>query len=112
MKPKPTLTPWFPYHITPARPGVYRVRHAYPQMGTEPQRPDRGLYAYWTGSYWCPPCATPDIAKMLSRHLRNLAQALSWHGLTRNPDAQPAKPIKSRPIPTAWPWGENYGGSA
>ena len=84
---------------------MYRVRYL-PML-----LPDMGRYAYWTGSYWCPPCSTPTLAKLVPRHMK-AHQYHSWHGLTRNPDAQPAKPIKSRPIPTAWPWGENYGGSA
>ena len=36
------LTPWFPAHIKPARPGVYFVKGAAGMRG----------YAYWSGRLW------------------------------------------------------------
>lgn len=69
------LTPWFPGHIKPARPGVYQR-----QFNATPDLP---LYSRWDGNAWRVSMSRPDVAAVVCSVSK--AQVLPWRGLAQDP---------------------------
>jgi hypothetical protein len=69
----PKLTPWFPGHIKPVRPGVYEVRFSA-----------MGGFAYWDGSLWGWAQITCAQARR-RRDSHGASQQKSWRGLAKEP---------------------------
>lgn len=72
---KQPLTPWFPPHIKPARPGVYQTRFLCHAPG----------YSYWDGWRWGNQRTTADYAKNLAGPISVADQYKTWRGLAQKP---------------------------
>lgn len=78
------LTPWFPGHIKPHRPGVYELDFTWSR---------ERWFARWTGWEWAVPRSTPTLAE--EQVLVSLVQDdLPWRGL-----AHEAVPSVVHPVP-------------
>lgn len=76
------LTPWFPMHVKPHRPGVYRLRR---------HDPERISYARWDGRIWR---FTSDTVESAAKQVHKSWQCytihepgsiIGWAGLVRRP---------------------------
>jgi hypothetical protein len=68
----PKLTPWFPGHIKPVRPGVYQRASL--------------TYSYWTGAHWVASADTvQEAARPTFFDLPSCVQDWSWRGLAEEP---------------------------
>lgn len=68
------LTPWFPAHIKPVRPGVYerdRIAQGF------------AVYSLWTGRIWRAYKFSVNTAATEKK--RSKFQNLSWRGLAKKP---------------------------
>ena len=77
---EPKLTPWFPAHVKPARPGVYKKDFSLIT--------DIREFQYWTGNRWIYGADTPeDTAANLrnSRHYGAHPGPRPWRGLAEKP---------------------------
>jgi hypothetical protein len=67
------LTPWFPPHIKPVRPGVYIASVAKQEF-----------YRRWTGKYWCYGAYDIALARTLKRKWPDNFPP-NWRGLNEDP---------------------------
>ena len=68
----PKLTPWFPWHIKPVRPGVYQRESL--------------SYSYWTGSHWVASDQTvKEAADPRFFDLPSCVQDMPWRGIAEEP---------------------------
>ena len=70
----PKLTPWFPGHIKPVRPGVYEKQ--------DPSGADD--FQHWNGRFWG--CAyTSANTAAVDKSFRSMFQSDAWRGLAEEP---------------------------
>ena len=71
----PKLTPWFPGHIKPVRPGVYQTdSDGYPEP----------LFQHWNGRFWGCAYTSVDNAAV-NNSWRSMFQNDAWRGLAEEP---------------------------
>lgn len=66
------MTPWFPHHVKPVRPGVYEVKSWL------------GRFAYFNGTRWGWAFQTKEKADR-ERCTNDSSQAKDWRGLNKEP---------------------------
>jgi hypothetical protein len=72
---KQKLTPWFPAHVTPVRPGDYLTG-------------DDGIYRNWDGERWSfhwTPMDTPERIERQKNHRWVHGVHITWRGLAEQP---------------------------
>lgn len=76
MSKKHNLTPWFPGHIKPVRPGVYQTRYRGSTDG----------YSYWTGKRWSNQCLDIEFCHSHGDDWTyGAVQRKEWRGLAEDP---------------------------
>jgi hypothetical protein len=74
------MTPWFPGHVKPTRPGAYA------------RQSPAGPFSYWDGKRWGLGSRSPaEAANAFARAGRSDDQSAPWRGFVRNQDAPKPK---------------------
>lgn len=79
MTTKPTLTPWYPTSIKPARPGVYRT--SFKPFSSDDSA--REGYSYWNGKKWS--TQRPSRKRAEKADTFGAIQSKRWRGLAEDP---------------------------